>query len=240
MESRQKQVIINDLMSEFEKFGTNISNIRNAIQNKGVTSEGVFSKFADEINLIQSVNSDQNVEVYRALDRAYTKGYSREEILSIIDGLADKNHQEPPQPEPKKEYVDSGITEIPNGYATGTNFNGATELILPNVTKIASGGLDYAYFNKVVLRSVTEIEEDAFHDASIYDLEVPSFIWNSSNSYIFSRGVDLAFTNVVIHDDSHPPKDMESKVIGTIFNTTKDKKWNFATEKWVDVNSTGE
>ena len=40
--ARPKQAIINDLMGELDKFGGYITNIRDAIHSKGVTSEGKF------------------------------------------------------------------------------------------------------------------------------------------------------------------------------------------------------
>ena len=96
--ARPKQVIINDLMGELDKFGGHITQIRDAIQSKGVTSEGKLFKFADEINRIEPASTYGYI--LDAVKGAYSKGYSDSEIVGIINNLANKNQPPKPQPGP--------------------------------------------------------------------------------------------------------------------------------------------
>lgn len=117
--ARPKQAIINDLMGELDKFGGHITQIRDAIQSKGVTSEGKLFKFAEEINSIEPASTYGYI--LDAVKGAYSKGYSDSELVEIINNLANKN--QPPQPQPGPNPVPTfdaaTATEIPAGQFQG-------------------------------------------------------------------------------------------------------------------------
>ena len=134
---RPKQAIINDLMGELDKFGGYITQIRDAIQSKGVTSEGKLFKFAEEINSIEPASTYGYI--LDAVKGAYSKGYSDSELVGIINNLANKNQPPQPQPgpNPAPTFDAATATEIlPKQFYGKSELEGA--LTCPNVVKVGA------------------------------------------------------------------------------------------------------
>ena len=108
--ARPKQAIINDLMGELDKFGSIITQIRDAIQSKGITSEGKLFKFAEEINRIEPAST--YAYVLDAVKRANAKGYSDTEVVETLNNLKDKHQPPKPEPQPEPNFDPATATEI--------------------------------------------------------------------------------------------------------------------------------
>lgn len=234
--ARPKQVIINDLMDELDKFGGHITNIRDAIQSKGVTSEGKLFKFAEEINSIEPASTYGYI--LAAVKGAYSKGYSDSELVGIINNLANKN--QPPQPQPgptpAPAFDAATATEIP-----ARQFYGKSELegalTCPNVVKVGAEAFIGCEYSVVTLPKASEIDKEAFKFSQIKVLSIPSFVWDGSNLDL--RDVyenKYGLNKIVVADESTPPADISlQKVDFEVYNHDETKKWDIYRNVWKAV-----
>nr|DAY19767.1 MAG TPA: hypothetical protein [Caudoviricetes sp.] len=234
--ARPKQAIINDLMGELDKFGGYITNIRDAIQSKGVTSEGKLFKFAEEINNIEPASTYGYI--LDAVKGAYSKGYSDSEIVGIINNLANKNQPPQPQPgpNPAPAFDAATATEIP-----ARQFYGKSELegalTCPNVVKVGAEAFIGCEYSVVTLPKASEIDKEAFKFSQIKVLSIPSFVWDGSNLDL--RDVyenKYGLNKIVVADESTPPADISlQKVDFEVYNHDETKKWDIYRNVWKAV-----
>lgn len=232
--ARPKQAIINDLMGELDKFGGHITNIRDAIQSKGVTSEGKLFKFAEEINHIEPASTYGYI--LDAVKGAYSKGYSDSEIAGIINNLANKNQPPQPEPHPAPNFDPATSTEIP-----ARQFYGKSELegalTCPNVVKVGAEAFVGCEYSIVNLPKATEIDSQAFTASSILVLNIPSFVWKDSNLNLSDvYGNKYGINKIIVADESVPPSDISLHKIGLeVYNHDKTKKWDEFSNVWKTV-----
>lgn len=234
--ARPKQAIINDLMGELDKFGGHITQIRDAIQSKGVTSEGKLFKFAEEINRIEPASTYGYI--LDAVKGAYSKGYSDSEIVGIINTLANKN--QPPQPQPGPNPVPTfdaaTATEIlPKQFYGKSDLEG--ELTCPNVVKVGAEAFVGCEYGVVKLPKATDIDTDAFGVSEIKVLEIPSFTWKDNNLILSDKyGNKYGPNKIIVADDSVPPSDISiNKIDLEVYNHNSTKKWDIYTKMWKPV-----
>lgn len=233
--TRPKQAIINDLMSELDKFGGHITQIRDAIQSKGVSSEGKLFKFAEEINSIEPAST--YAYVLDAVKRANEKGYFDSEVVEILNGLTNKNQPpQPPVPQPDPNFDPITATEIPaRQFYDRSDLEG--ELICPNVIKVGANAFTGCEYSIVKLPKATDIDTDAFGVSEIKVLEIPSFTWKD-NSLILSDkyGNKYGPNKIIVADDSVPPSDISiNKIDLEVYNHNSTKKWDIYTKMWKPV-----
>lgn len=234
--ARPKQAIIGDLMAELDKFGGHITQIRDAIQAKGVTSEGKLFKFAEEINSI--VPASTYGYILDAVKGAYSKGYSDSELVGIINNLADKNQPPQPQPgpNPAPTFDAATATEIPAKQFYGkSDLEG--ELTCPNVVKVGAEAFVGCEYSVVNLPKATEIDSQAFTASSILVLNIPSFVWKDSNLNLSDvYGNKYGINKIIVADESVPPSDISLHKIGLeVYNHNKTKKWDEFSNVWEAV-----
>lgn len=233
---RPKQAIINDLMGELDKFGGYITQIRDAIQSKGVTSEGKLFKFAEEINSIEPASTYGYI--LDAVKGAYSKGYSDSELVGIINNLANKNQPPQPQPgpNPAPTFDAATATEIPARQFYGrSDLEG--ELACPNVVKVGAEAFVGCEYSVVNLPKATEIDSQAFTASSILVLNIPSFVWKDSNLNLSDvYGNKYGINKIIVADESVPPSDISLHKIGLeVYNHDKTKKWDEFSNVWKAV-----
>lgn len=233
--ARPKQAIINDLMGELNSFGGHITQIRDAIQSKGVTSEGKLFKFAEEINSIEPASTYGYI--LDAVKGAYSKGYSDSELVGIINNLANKNQPPQPQPSPTPAptFDAATATEIPARQFYGkSDLEG--ELTCPNVVKVGAEafvGCEYSILN---LPKATEIDREAFTNSYLTKLNAPNFVWKDSNLNIKGMYDIIRLNEVVVADESVPPADFWLVKPGIeIYNHDKTKIWDVYRNVWKAV-----
>lgn len=234
--ARPKQAIINDLMGELDKFGSIITQIRDAIQSKGVTSEGKLFKFAEEINRIEPASTYGYI--LDAVKGAYSKGYSDSELVGIINNLANKNQPPQPQPgpNPAPAFDPATATEI-----SARQFYGRSdlegELTCPNVTKVGAEAFVGCEYSVVNLPKAYEIDSQAFTVSSILVLNIPSFVWKDSNLNLSDvYGNKYGINKIIVADESVPPSDISLHKIGLeVYNHDKTKKWDEFSNVWKAV-----
>lgn len=236
MAGRAKQAIINDLMGELDKFGGHITNIRDAIQSKGVTSEGKLFKFAEEINSIEPASTYGYI--LDAVKGAYSKGYSDSEIVGIINNLANKNQPPQPQPgpNPAPTFDAATATEIPARQFYGkSDLEG--ELTCPNVVKVGAEAFVGCEYSVVKLPKASDIHADSFVGSEIKVLEIPSFIWKDDNLNLQDKFSNRYGPNkIVVADESIPPSDIaNNKNDMEIYNHDSSKKWDVYAKMWKPV-----
>lgn len=233
--ARPKQAIINDLMSELDKFGGHITQIRDAIQAKGVTSEGKLFKFAEEINNIEPASTYGYI--LDAVKGAYSKGYSDSEIVGIINNLANKNQPPQPQPGPNPApgFDAATATEIPAGQFQGRrDLEG--ELICPNVIKVGANAFTSCEYSIVKLPQATDINKDAFKGSYITLLDIPKFVWKDNNLNIKGMYDLIRLNKVIVADESVPPSDFGLVKPGIeIYNHDSTKIWDVYSNIWKPV-----
>lgn len=234
--ARPKQAIINDLMGELDKFGGHITQIRDAIQSKGVSSEGKLFKFAEEINSIEPASTYGYI--LDAVKGAYSKGYSDSEIVGIINNLANKN--QPPQPQPGPNPVPTfdaaTATEIlPKQFYGKSELEGA--LTCPNVVKVGAEAFAGCEYSIVKLPKATDIDIDAFAVSAIKVLEIPSFTWKDNNLKLSDKyGNKYGLNKIIVADDSIPPSDISLNNLDLeVYNHDSSKKWDIYANKWKPV-----
>lgn len=234
--ARPKQAIINDLMGELDKFGGHITQIRDAIQSKGVTSEGKLFKFAEEINRIEPASTYGYI--LDAVKGAYSKGYSDSELVGIINNLADKNQPPQPQPgpNPAPTFDAATATEIlPKQFYGKSDLEG--ELTCHNVVKVGAEAFVGCEYSVVNLPKATEIDSQAFTASSILVLNIPSFVWKDSNLNLSDvYGNKYGINKIIVADESVPPSDISLHKIGLeVYNHDKTKKWDIYRNVWKPV-----
>jgi hypothetical protein len=234
--AKPKQAIINDLMGELDKFGGHITQIRDAIQSKGVTSEGKLFKFAEEINRIEPASTYGYI--LDAVKGAYSKGYSDSEIVGIINNLANKNQPPQPQPgpNPAPTFDAATATEIlPKQFYGKSDLEG--ELTCPNVAKVGAEAFVGCEYSVVNLPKATEIDSQAFTASSILVLNIPSFVWKDSNLNLSDvYGNKYGINKIIVADESVPPSDISLHKIGLeVYNHDKTKKWDEFSNVWKAV-----
>lgn len=234
--ARPKQAIINDLMGELDKFGGHITQIRDAIQSKGVTSEGKLFKFAEEINRIEPASTYGYI--LDAVKGAYSKGYSDSEIVEIINDLTNKN--QPPQPQPGPNPVPTfdaaTATEIlPKQFYGKSELEG--ELSCPNVVKVGAEAFIGTDYNIVKLPKATDIDKDAFIYSNIKVLYIPNFVWKDGNLDLGNSNYPKYMLNkIIVADESVPPSDIGIyKVDFEVYNHDETKKWDIYSNVWKPV-----
>lgn len=232
--ARPKQAIINDLMSELDKFGGHITQIRDAIQSKGVTSEGKLFKFAEEINSIEPASTYGYI--LDAVKGANAKGYSDSELVGIINNLANKNQPPQPGPNPDTNFDSATATEIKeNQFKNRSDLEG--ELNCPNVVKVGANALYGCEYSVVKLPKAIDINIDAFKISEIKILEIPSFTWENNNLNLTDKFSNKYGPNkIIVGDDSVPPSDISfTKVDLEIYNHDSSKKWDVYNNVWKPV-----
>lgn len=234
--ARPKQAIINDLMGELDKFGGHITQIRDAIQSKGVTSEGKLFKFAEEINRIEPASTYGYI--LDAVKGAYSKGYSDSEIVGIINNLANKNQSSQPQPGPNPEptFDAATATEIlPKQFYGKSELEG--ELSCPNVVKVGAEAFIGTDYNIVKLPKATDIDKDAFRYSNIKVLYIPNFVWKDGNLDLGNSNYPKYMLNkIIVADESVPPSDIGIyKVDFEVYNHDETKKWDIYSNVWKPV-----
>lgn len=234
--ARPKQAIINDLMGELDKFGGHITQIRDAIQSKGVSSEGKLFKFAEEINSIEPASTYGYI--LDAVKGAYSKGYSDSEIVGIINNLANKNQPPQPQPgpNPAPTFDAATATEIlPKQFYGKSDLEG--ELTCPNVVKVGAEAFVGCEYSVVKLPKATDIDTDAFGVSEIKVLEIPSFTWKDNNLILSDKyGNKYGPNKIIVADDSVPPSDISiNKIDLEVYNHNSTKKWDIYTKMWKPV-----
>lgn len=234
--ARPKQAIINDLMSELDKFGGHITQIRDAIQSKGVSSEGKLFKFAEEINRIEPASTYGYI--LDAVKGAYSKGYSDSEIVVIINNLANKNQPPQPQPgpNPAPTFDAATATEIlPKQFYGKSELEG--ELSCPNVVKVGAEAFIGTDYNIVKLPKATDIDKDAFRYSNIKVLYIPNFVWKDGNLDLGNSNYPKYMLNkIIVADESVPPSDIGIyKVDFEVYNHDETKKWDIYSNVWKPV-----
>lgn len=234
--ARPKQVIISDLMGELNSFGGHITQIRDAIQSKGVTSEGKLFKFAEEINSIEPAGTYGYI--LDAVKSANAKGYSDSELVGIINNLANKNQPPQPQPgpNPAPTFDAATATEIPARQFYGkTDLEG--ELTCPNVVKVGAEAFVGCGYSVLNLLKATVIDREAFTASSVLVLNIPSFVWKDNNLNLSDvYGNKYGINKIVVADESIPPSDISLHKIGLeVYNHDKTKKWDEFNNVWKTV-----
>lgn len=234
MAGRPKQVIINDLVNEFDVFGSRVVAIRDAIQTKGVTSEGKFSKFAEEISKIQTTNTAY-AGIISYVEEAYKKGYYEYEIIDMLHNLRDRNAPLPtPNPAPGEKFDMENATEIKaNQFKNRSDLTGPATFA--KVTKVGANAFTGCGYTAVNLPKATEINVDAFAESAIDTLEIQSFVWNRENKLNLQSkdGKKYVVDKIVVHQDSIPPSDLVyEKPEIKIFNPDYSRKWNVYSNRW--------
>lgn len=229
--ARPKQAIINDLMGELDKFGGHITQIRDAIQAKGVTSEGKLFKFAEEINSIEPASTYRYI--LDAVKGAYNKGYSESEIIEIINDLANKNQPPQPGPNPEPGFDAATATEIPARQFYGRSDLEGT-LTCPNVVKVGADAFYGTKYNVVNLPKATDINIDAFEISEIKVLEIPSFVWKDNNLNLRDKFSNKYGPNkIIVADESVPPSDISFNKVGLeVYNHDSSMIWDIYNNKW--------
>lgn len=223
-----------DLMEELNKFGGHITQIRDAIQAKGVTSEGKLFKFAEEINTIEIAST--YAYVLDAVKRANSKGYSDSEIVETLNNLQDKNQPPKPEPKPEPNFDAATATEIPaRQFYNRSDLEG--ELNCPNVVKVGSEAFSWCEYSIVKLPKAINIDIDAFNGSEVKVLEIPSFVWKDNNLNLRDK-----FSNkygpikIIVADESVPPSDISFNNISLeVYNHDETKKWNIYSNVWEAV-----
>lgn len=223
-----------DLMAELDKFGGHITQIRDAIQAKGVTSEGKLFKFAEEINSIESAST--YAYVLDAVKRANSKGYSDSEVVDTLNNLQDKNQPHKPEPKPAPIFDAATATEIPNGQFYGRN-DLEGELSCPNVVKVGADVFNGCEYSIVKLPKATDIDISAFKISKIKVLEIPSFVWKDDNLQLHDEFYNKYGPNkIIVADESVPPSDISfNKVDLEVYNHDSTKKWDVYSNIWKPV-----
>lgn len=232
--TRQKQAIINDLMGELDKFGGHITQIRDAIQSKGVTSEGKLFKFADEINSIDPASN--YAYVLDAVKRANAKGYSDSEVVETLNNLQDKHQPPKPKPQPSPNFDPATATEIPTRQFYGrSDLEG--KLTCPNVVKVGAEAFAGSEYNIVELPKATDIDKEAFSYSQIKVLYIPNFVWKDGNLKLNNSSYPTYMLNkIVVADDSVPPSDISfNKVDFEVYNHNETKIWDIYRNIWKPV-----
>lgn len=223
-----------DLMAELNKFGGHITQIRDAIQAKGVTSEGKLFKFAEEINSIEPAST--YAYVLDAVKRANSKGYSDSEVVDTLNNLQDKNQPPKPEPQPEPNFDAATATEIPARQFYGRN-DLEGELTCPNVAKVGAKAFTGCEYSIVNLPKAIDIDVDAFNGSEIKVLEIPSFVWKDGNLDLGNNNYPKYMLNkIVVADESIPPSDIGIyKVDFEVYNHDETKKWNIYSNVWETV-----
>lgn len=234
--TRPKQAIIGDLMAELDKFGGHITQIRDAIQSKGVSSDGKLFKFAEEINRIEPASTYGYI--LDAVKGAYSKGYSDSEIVGIINNLADKNQPPQPQPgpNPAPTFDAATATEIPARQFYGRSDLEGT-LTCPNVVKVGADAFYGTEYNVVNLPKATDINIDAFKISKIKVLEIPSFVWKDNNLNLRDKYSNKYGPNkIIVADESVPASDISFNKVGLeVYNHDSSMIWDIYNNKWKPV-----
>lgn len=223
-----------DLMEELNKFGGHITQIRDAIQAKGVTSEGKLFKFAEEINTIETAST--YAYVLDAVKRANSKGYSDSEVVETLNNLQDKNQPPKPEPKPEPNFDATTATEIPARQFYGrSDLEG--ELNCPNVVKVGADAFYGCEYSIVKLPKATDIHPDAFKISEIKVLEIPSFVWKDDNLNFRDKFFNKYGPNkIIVADESVPPSDIGfNKVDLEVYNHDSSKKWDIYYNTWKPV-----
>lgn len=223
-----------DLMEELNKFGGHITQIRDAIQSKGVTSEGKLFKFAEEINSIESAST--YAYVLDAVKRANSKGYSDSEVVDTLNNLQNKNQPPKPEPQPEPNFDAATATEIPaRQFYCRSDLEGLLEC--PNVVKVGAEAFIGTDYNIVKLPKATEIDKEAFRYSNIKVLYIPNFVWKDGNLDLDNNNYPKYMLNkIVVADESIPPSDIGIyKVDFEVYNHDETKKWNIYSNVWKAV-----
>lgn len=220
-----------DLMEELNKFGAHITQIRDAIQAKGVTSEGKLFKFAEEINSIESAST--YAYVLDAVKRANSKGYSDSEVVDTLNNLQNKNQPPKPEPQPEPNFDAATATEIPvRQFYNRSDLEG--ELNCPNVVKVGAEAFVGCEYSVVKLPKATEIDKEAFKYSNIKVLYTPNFVWKDGNLDLGNNNYPKYGPNkIIVADESVPPSDISFyKVDFEVYNHDETKKWNIYSNVW--------
>lgn len=223
-----------DLMAELDKSGGHITQIRDAIQAKGVTSEGKLFKFAEEINSIESAST--YAYVLDAVKRANNKGYSDSEVVDTLNNLQDKNQPPKPEPQPDHNFDAATATEIPARQFYGrSDLEGLLEC--PNVVKVGAEAFIGTDYNIVKLPKATEIDKEAFRYSNIKVLYIPNFVWKDGNLDLGNNNYPKYMLNkIVVADESIPPSDTGIyKVDFEVYNHDETKIWDIYRNVWKTV-----
>lgn len=224
--TRPKQIIINDLMGELNKFGANISNIKDAIQSKGVSSTGKLFNFAEEINSIKQ--SSYYDKFASAISYANFQGYSDEDIIEILRGLPKKEQPQPEPEPPTEDYINDNLVDIQ--YDDVSKVKNYKNITFNKATSVGMMAFNNVEFIGVFLPKVTSIDSYAFGNATIYEISMPSFVWEGSN---INTSIISSLDILVVSEQSVPTDEtFENLPNLVVYTSNKTKKWDKASKQW--------
>lgn len=231
--TRPKQAIIGDLMAELDKFGGHITQIRDAIQSKGVSSEGKLFKFAEEISAINHTSPYDKFS--GAIERAKYMGYSNEDIVNILNNLPRKPEPEP-QPPTTEDFTDENVTNIDHGYLYNLQNKGVKILRLPNAVSAETMAFTNLEFKEIYLPKLTEVGSMSFGGLNVEILSIPSFVVKDEYNGI----PRLSNTKeIIVHGDSVIPDEVFAEYYDipnvVIYNPDKTQKWDKNSSQWVNI-----
>lgn len=231
---RPKQVIINDLMSELDKFGGHITNIRDAIQSRGVNSEGKLSKFAEEIYSISQASPYDKFS--SEIERARFMGYSDDDIKELLWNLPKKSEPKPEEPPTIEDFTDENITNIDHGYLYNLQSKGIKILRLPNVVSAETMAFTNLEFKEVYLPKLTVAGSMSFGGLNVEILSIPSFVVKDVNNGLPRMSNTK---EIIVNGDSVIPDEIFAEYYDipnvVIYNPDKTKKWTKDTKQWKEV-----
>jgi hypothetical protein len=231
---RPKQVIINDLMGELDKFGGHITQIRDAIQSKGVNSEGKLFKFAEEISSISRVSPYDKFS--SEIERARFLGYSDDDIKGLLWNLPRKPEPKPEEPPTIEDFTDENITNIDHGYLYNLQNKGIKILRLPNVVSAETMAFTNLEFKEVYLPKLTAVGSMSFGGLNVEILSIPSFIVKGDDNGLPRMSNTK---EIIVNGDSVIPEEIFAEYYDipnvVIYNPDKTKKWTKDTKQWEKV-----
>lgn len=217
-------MIIDDIVTEVTKIQNSINAIKEAINSKGVTSEGKLSKFADEIKKIKGFPFSDTMLV--AISNAIGLGLTDEEVTK---GIIDFSHN---------------IIEIDNtNISVPSNKYKDNKTIKPIHTYFRVQKIDQQAFNgsnlrKLIAPLVTKIVPNAFENCSeLEELNLGSFVYKYGLLTSFSLKNCPKFKKLIVSDNSDiTMSDFRSKlaVANNTFEiyTYSGKKYNKVTYRF--------
>ena len=230
--ARPKQAIINDLMGELDKFGGHITNIRDAIQSKGINSEGKLSKFAEEIYSISQVSPYDKFS--SEIEKARFMGYSDDDIKGLLWSLPRKPEPKPEEPPTTVDFTDENITNIDHGY--NLQNKGIKILRLPNVVSAETMAFTNLEFKEVYLPKLTIVGSMSFGGLNVEILSIPSFVVKDDGNGLPRMSNTK---EIIVNGDSVIPNEIFAEYYDipnvVIYNPDKTKKWTKDTKQWEEV-----
>lgn len=183
-------MIIDDIVTEVTKIQNIMNAIKEALKDKGVTSEGKLYKFAEEIKKIKGYPYSDAMLV--AISNAINMGLTDEEVTKAIDDFRVNNVE-----------IDMTNISIPaNKYRNN-------KTIKPIHTYFRVNTIDQQAFNgsnlrKLIAPLTTKIAPNAFENCSeLEELNLGSFVYKNGLFTSFSLKNCPKFKKLVVSDSSN-------------------------------------